>query len=237
MTATVLAIPCRPGTSDPWWDDCLLGAAATLVEQRQVNPERHRSGRQRHSDRFIAAWRTSPVERKRADCRSWAAIGRPFGRGPPLPFGFRLFRTGPDNIGRGGAQSARARCFRRAFRARRLWSCRAADSARPRPRLWPQRAISLPEAVKYPRINPRTRRSEIRAATVHQPMVVMVRRLAAGASWIRTAGSVSGVSVLPGEEPRVRIQFTPAASHESDELVAMKRVIFRITRPTTEAIS
>src|SRR5436190_7415444 len=37
---------------------------ATLVQQRQVHPEGHRGGGQRHADRSITARREGPVERR-----------------------------------------------------------------------------------------------------------------------------------------------------------------------------
>jgi hypothetical protein len=57
-------------------------------------PQGQRGGGQCHPDRCIAARRKRPVERRAQIVDLAPVIAQPFGRGPPLPFGFGPLEDG-----------------------------------------------------------------------------------------------------------------------------------------------
>ena len=111
-----------------------LGAAATLDQERLLEPERHRRGGERHPDRRVAMRRRRPSPARSARCRSAGRRRRATRRWSASRVRSRPARRDPGNIPRGGGPPGRARRFRRASRARRPASSRAAGIASPRRR-------------------------------------------------------------------------------------------------------
>src|SRR6202040_901962 len=72
--------------SSPESGERSLGAAAALLRQRQVHPQRHRGGGQRDPDRSIATWQKGPVQRRAQIVDFGGIIREPFVRGPRRRF-------------------------------------------------------------------------------------------------------------------------------------------------------
>ena len=89
----------RPGPSAAEAGERALDAAATLVHQRQLEPQRHRGDGERHADRRVAARRKGPVQRRPHVVDLAAVRGQPFGGGPRLPFGLGPLEEIPKVFG------------------------------------------------------------------------------------------------------------------------------------------
>jgi hypothetical protein len=72
-----------------------LDAAAALLHQRQLHPQRPCGGRQRHAERCIPARRKSPIERRAQIVDAPTVIVEPFDGRPRFPFDFRPFEQVP----------------------------------------------------------------------------------------------------------------------------------------------